>query len=110
MHNLYSYHCLLCTGKILKFHTLIALYALFALSRRKETLVLSYNLQFQSFASRASSLWNTLRGLPEGRRIIDFTAEIGYFKKQIKLLVSKRQKLGDEQEWHPLTNFSIVET
>ena len=110
VHNLYNYHCLLCTGKILKFHTPIALYALFTLSRRKETLILSSNLQFESFASRASSLWNTFRGLPEGRRIIDFTAEIGYIKKQIKLLVCKRQKLGDEQEWHPLTNFSIVDT
>ena len=109
VHNLYSYHCLLCTGKILKFRTPITLYSLFTLSHRKETLIITSNLQFESFASRTSSLWNTFRRLPDGREIVDFTAEIGYIKKQIKSLVCNRQKLGDEEEWHPLTNFSIVD-
>ena len=63
VHNLYSYHCLLC--KILNFHTPIALYILFTLSRHKETLIFSSNLQFESFASRASFLWNTFKGLPD---------------------------------------------
>ena len=109
VHNLFNYHSLLCITKILKFHTPIALYSLFTLSHRKETLLIT-SRQYDCFVYTASSLWNTFRGLPEGKEIKDFTAEIFSIKMQIKALISKRQKLGDEETWYPEINFCIQDT
>ena len=106
IHNLYNYHSLLSISKILKLHTPIALYSLFKRSSRKETLLITSQLQ-NSFVYRTSSLWNVFRCTPEGKSIIDFTIEISIIKNQIKKLVNRRQRLGDANEWHPEANFCI---
>ena len=108
VHNLYNYHVLLSISAILKYHTPIALFSLLKLSCRKQTLIIAPT-QVDSFIFRASILWNTFRTLPEGREIKDFTVSISFLKNKIKNLILKRQILGDEEEWYPQTNFSIVD-
>ncbi len=107
VHNLYNYHSLLCISKILKYHTPIALYSQISLSRRKQTLIIAPT-QVNSFVFYASCLWNIFRTLPEGRDIRDFDVTISLLKNRITGLVLRRQKMGDEMEWHPLTNFTII--
>ena len=41
--------------------------------------------------------------------IIKLSLAISYIKNQIKKLVHRRQKLGDEDEWHSKINFRIYE-
>ena len=89
---------------ILKSHTPIALYAMFKVSRRKPTLII-VPTQAKSFVFKASILWNTYQTLPEER---DFTVGISFLKKRIKILLLKSQKIGDEVEWHPQSNFNIT--
>ena len=109
VHNLYNYHVLLCIGMILKSHTPIALYAMFKVSRRKPTLII-VPTQAESFVFKASILWNTYQTLPEGRDIRDFTIGISFLTNRIKSLLLKRQKIGDEVEWHPQSNFNITDS
>ena len=59
---------------------------------------------------KASILWNTYQTLPEGRDIRDFTIGISFLKNRIKSLLLKRQKIGDEVEWHPQSNFNITDS
>ena len=77
---------------ILKSHTPIALYAMFKASHCKPTLII-VPTQAKSFVFKASILWNTYQTLPEGRDI-----GISFLKNRIKILLLKRQKIGDEVE------------
>ena len=106
VHNLYNYHSIVSTCKILKFHTPIALYSLFNKSHRKETLLITPSPD-KSFVYIASSLWNAFRRAPEGKGIQDFTCEISHIKTQVKKLVTRKQRLGDENEWHPEINLCV---
>ena len=106
VNNLYNYHLLLGIGMILKSHTPIALYAIFKVTRRKPTLII-VPTQAKSVVFKASILWNTYQTLPEER---DFTVGISFLKKRIKILLLKRQKIGDEVEWHPQSNFNITDS
>ena len=99
---------LLSIGTILKSHTPISLYSMFNVSRRKAKLVIA-PIQDNSFVFKASTLWNTFQTLPEGREIKDFSVGIGFLKNKIKSLIKRRQNLGDDQEWHPQTNFNITD-
>ena len=60
-----------------------------------------------SFVYTRSSLWNAFRRSQEGSDFVDFTISMSLLKIKIKTLVSKRQKLGDGDEWHHKINFSI---
>ena len=96
---------------IFKSHTPIALYAMYKynVSRRKPTLII-VPTRAESFVFKASILWNTCQTLPEGRYIRDFTVGISFLKNGIKILLLKRQKIGDEVEWHPQSNFNITDS
>ena len=106
VHNLYNYHTLLCVSKLLKFHTPISLYSLFSLSKRKETL-LNTPQQANSFVCNSGMIWNAFRRSPEGSEVKDFTTSVSHLKNLAKMLVFRRQKLGDVEEWHPKVNFSL---
>ena len=96
VHNLYNiYRLLLGIIMMLKFHTPIALYTMFKVSRCKPTLII-VPAQAESFVFKASILWNTYQTLPEGRDIRDFTVGISFLKNIIKIQLLKRQKIGDE--------------
>ena len=106
VHNLHSYHSLLSTSKIFKFHTLIALHTLFTMSRRRGTSIITSNhSDSSSFVYNISRLWNTFRTTPEGNEIKDFNVSLSFIKNQIKYLVCKRQNLGNVNEWHSDINF-----
>ena len=94
---------------MIKFHTPIALYSLFILSKRKETLLITCT-QVNSFIQNGSALWNIFRRLSEGSEVRDFTPSLSYVKNQIKILTFRRQKLGDVDEWHSKINFSVEDT
>ena len=106
VHNLYNYHTLLSVSKLLKFHTPISVYSLFTLSKRKETLLITPQ-RVDSFVYSSSTLWNAFRRSPEGSEVKDFTTSVSCLKKLIKILVTRRQKLGDMEEWHPKLNFTV---
>ena len=106
VHNLYNYHTILSVSKLLKFHTPISLYSLFRLSKRKETLLITPK-QVDTFVGRSGTLWNAFRRSPEGNKVNDFATSVGSIKCSIKSMVSRRQKLGDMEEWHPKINYTI---
>ena len=106
VHNLYNYHTLLSVSKLLKFHSPISLYSLFRLSKRKETLLITPQ-QVHTFVCRSSTLWNAFRRSSEGSKVKDFATSVSSIKNSIKTMVSRRQKLGDMDEWHLKINFTI---
>ena len=107
VHNLYNYHVLLITFKLLKLRVPISLFSCFTISSRKETLLLHPN-QSENFLYSASSLWNKFRDSPEAHEISDFNVGIGLIKSKIKALILRRQKLGDSTDWHPEENFTLA--
>ena len=68
VHNLYNYHTLTNTYKVLKFPTPISIYSCFAISKRKETLLIVPSFS-ENFIYSASTLWNTFRTCPEATEI-----------------------------------------
>ena len=96
--NLYHYHMLLETFKIIKTRTPISLYSCFTQSTRKETLLITPSYS-ENFVYNASMMWNIFRTCPEGSKISDFIVGISYIKTKIKALLFRRQKLGDIEEW-----------
>ena len=107
VYNLYNYHMLLITFKLLKLRIPISLFSCFCISSRKETLLLHPKLS-ENFLYSASSLWNKFRDFPEACEISDFNVGIGVVKSKIKALILCRQKIGDSDEWHPEENFSLA--
>ncbi len=83
VHNLYNYHVLQITFKLLKLRIPMSLFSCFSLSSRKETLLL-YPKFSENFVFSASSLWNTFRDCPEASEITDFNVRIGVVKSKIK--------------------------
>ena len=103
IHNLYHYHTLLETFKIIKTHTPISLYSCFTKSTRKETLLITPS-HSENFIYNASSMWNIFRTCPEGSKVSDFVVGIGFVKMKIKELLLRRQRLGDQEEWDELNS------
>ena len=103
IHNLYHYHTLLETFKIIKTHTPISLYSCFTKSTRKETLLITPS-HSENFIYNASSMWNIFRTCPEGSKVSDFVVGIGFVKMKIKELLLRRQRLGDQDEWDELNS------
>ena len=95
VYNLYKYHTVLLAFKILKFRTPIALHGCFNLSYRKATLLLTPRPSI-NFIYQASSLWNKVRTL---LGINDFSVKLGKTKSALKTLISRREKMGDQNEW-----------
>ena len=95
IHNLYIYHTTLAALKIFKFRTPMPLYCCFNLSKRKETLLIT-PWSSRNFIYQASSIWNTVRSKIDTK---DFSVKLGKVKLQLKNLILKRQKLGDQTEW-----------
>ena len=104
IYNLYKYHTVLLTFKILKFRTPIALNACFNLSCRKETLLLTPRPSI-NFIYQASSVWNKVRTL---LNISDFSVKLGITKTKLKKLILCREKMGDRNEWSE-ENFNQIE-
>ena len=103
--NLYHYHTLLETYKIIKTHTPVSLYSCFKKSARKETLLITPQPS-ENFIYNGSSMWNMFRACPEGSEIEDFHVGVSYVKIKIRELLLRRQKQGDQEEWDE-SNFSI---
>ena len=101
--NLYRYHCILETYKLLKFRQPISMYSLFTRSRRKEELLItpspSINFNYQS-----CSLWNMYR---QARGVYDFTTTttICTFKSGLKRSLLDAQRRYNSVEFNEF-NFS----
>ena len=96
--NLYVYHVILNTYKIIKTHIPISLYSCFTRSKRKESLFITPQYS-QHFVFRASSLWNEIRNDTRFLLINDFSAGLSQVKSIIRDLLYQKQKLGDQDEW-----------
>ena len=104
--NLYHYHTLLDTFKIIKNHTPISMYSCFVISHRKDSLLITPS-HSHNFLYNASSLWNMYRTCAvDETHVRDFSAGIGCTKNGIKSLLLRRQKIGDQDEWADV-NFQL---
>ena len=95
VHNLYYYHCLLETFKILKFRTPISNYTQYKLSERKDTLII-LDKPTKSFTSRSSRMWNHIRAQ---LGIDDFSYPASKFKVGIQKYLANSQKFGTSDDW-----------
>ena len=78
--NLYAYHCLMETFKILKFHYPIPLHSSYNISSRKKvTLIL--NFPSKNFTYRSSVLWNSVA--PK-LKINDYSENVSLIRSQLK--------------------------
>ena len=96
--NLYHYHILFETFKIIKTHTPISIYSSLTLSQRKETLFIIPS-HSQNFLYKASSLWNTFKATLPAHEICDFSVTFSSTKARIKETLLRRQQIGDKTEW-----------
>ena len=95
VHNLYKYHCIIETFKVLKLRVPISLYYLFDRSKRKETLLISQKPS-TNFTYNSTKLWNTYRHRLD---INDFSVSIGVLKSRLKRLLLSDQARADPIEW-----------
>ena len=96
--NIYHYHILLDTFKVIKTRTPISIYSCFKISHRKDTLLITPQ-HSQNFIYKASSIWNVFRSAACGPQISDFSVGLAFTKSKIKELLLRRQKMGDKEEW-----------
>ena len=104
--NIYYYHIILSTYKIMKTHTPISLYSCFTRSKRKETLLITPQ-HSHHFVYKATSLWNEVRNLAPFSSVNDFSASLSQVKAWTKDILHRRQKLGDKEQWSD-ENFEIA--
>ena len=96
IHNLYGYHCILETFKILKLRVPISLYSLFNRSKRKETLLIIPKPS-TNFLYMSSHLWNSFCQVTHTH---EFTSiSISCMKTLLKKHLLIAQKMGDSIEW-----------
>ena len=93
--NLYSYHCLMETYKILKFRQPRSLYDKYNISERKPALLIS-GFPSPMFTDRTTSLWNTIA--PK-LKLEDFSPKVSCIKNQIKKSLLVNQYKEPLQEW-----------
>ena len=93
--NLYYYHMAISTYKVLNTRVPIALYSIFTLSKRKETLLIT-PFSSNNFVYNACHIWNQIRELLP---IKTFGVKISKVKGDLKKLLFARQNLGDPLEW-----------
>ena len=93
--NLYSYHCLMETYKILKFRQPRSLYDKYNISERKPALLIS-GFPSPMFTDRTTSLWNTIA--PK-LKLEDFSPKVSCIKNQIKKSLLANQYKEPLQEW-----------
>ena len=107
VHNLYNYHMLNSTHKILKLRTPIAVYSCFKPSNRKENLLHLPNNISEGFVYNATTLWNKFLSCSEGFLVKSVSTSFGCFKSKVKDLILRCQKMGDQSEWHFDINFML---
>lgn len=95
VHNLYPYHCLIETFKILKFRVPMSLYSQYNLSERKQTLIILGKIS-KNFTSRSSYIWNQIRNK---FFIEDFSFSLSIFKTKLQKYLLDRQKIGTNEDW-----------
>ena len=95
VHNLYYYHCITSVFKILKYRSPIALFDLFKLSNRKDTLLITPE-PTNSFIYKAGALWNLSR---QKLQINDLSQGISQIKTSTKKLICGHQSLGCMLNW-----------
>ena len=99
VHNLYRYHCLNETYKILKLRTPISLYtSLFNRSRLKETRLITPTPSV-NFTYKSAHLWNTCQNV-KCLKMHDLSSNtIGSFKHSLKKSLLSAQKCYNSVEW-----------
>ena len=95
VHNLHFYHCMSNAFQILKYRSPIALFDLFKLSGRKDTLLIT-PFPSNTFAYKANVLWNLSR---QSSGINDLSHSTSQFKTSTKKLIHKHQSLGCIENW-----------
>ena len=93
--NLYRYHCILETFKIIKLRQPISMFSLFNRSKRKDGLLITPTPSIY-FTYQSSSLWNKYR---QSSGTCDFTTTISSLKTSIKRSLMDTQRRYDEFEW-----------
>ena len=94
--NLYKYHCVLETYKILKMRTPIAIFQCFSISARKETLLISPKPS-DIFIYIAIHIWNDFCNKIQG--ITDFSYSMSKLKTSVHKILTSLQLVGEPCEW-----------
>ena len=102
VHNLYRYHCTSQIFTILKTRTPISLYAVFTVSSRKETFLIT-GMPSSHFVYKSSILWNETR---DHLQILDLRFSYSKFKSNLKKCILNTQNSGDKSCWQDF-NFRL---
>ena len=95
--NLYTYHCIIETFKILKFRTPIKLFEMYTLSARaSRELFLITPKPSTTFCYRSSALWSLLW---KSLAVDDASITISSLKSKLKKILIEKQNEGDEINW-----------
>ena len=95
--NLYTYHCINETFKILKFRSPIKMYEIFKFSvRDSKSLFLITPKPSDTFSYRSSALWGLLR---KSLLVDDASSAISALKKNLQKFLMDKQNVGDKIDW-----------
>ena len=106
LQNIYNYQCCIELLKILKFRTPMALYNLFKISPRNNSILLILPTKSHHFVFSASKIWNVIAKVLVEMDDIFGSIRIGPFKLALKRCILAIQNKYDEVEWYT-TNFDI---
>ena len=91
VHNLYRYHCILETYKIIKLRTPISMYETFRISSRKDSRLIT-PVPCINYSYMSSNMWNKFQ---QSTGVEDFTVPIGSLKSSLKrCLLAVQKKYG----------------
>ena len=102
VHNLYRYHCIIETYKIIKLRQPIAMYSLFNRSWRRDNLLITPS-PTHNFTYMSANLWNKYR---QSAGIQDFTTPICSLKTTLKRSLLDSQRRYDPDVWRDV-NFCV---
>ena len=101
--NLYNYHCFMEILKILKFRTPISLHALFTISHRSETTLIT-PYPNPHFLYQSAIIWNSIR---QKLALNDYSVSLGSVKANLKKILFHNQHQHDDNEWLKSHDFDI---
>ena len=103
VHNLYKYHIIISTYKLLRSRIPISLYSLYKFSNHVETRLKSQYTACK-FIDNSTIIWNTFR---EKLHIYDFNVTISKLKTDAKKHILSLQRAHDENVWNIL-NYEML--
>ena len=103
INNLYTYHCLLETFKIIKFQTPIGIHSQYKFSTRTTSQTITTPTPNSHFSYKSSVIWNSL----QPKLSIDPSKSLTNFKNTLKNALLTNQHKHHDEKWIPSHNFNF---